>query len=294
MTEAERITRALNGRWYGYYGVAYCPAHDNKRTPALSIANSKTGRLMAYCHAGCTFLSILNAMNGLFSVGANPSLPSSGKLNFTYNHALHLAAAMKREGQALRIWDEAQPILSTIAETYLRSRGITCELPKTLRFHPECWHGPSAKPLPAMVAMVEGGERAAVHRTYLQPDGSGKSFIKPDKMMLGATCGAAVRLSDGPAKLVLAEGIETALSLSCGLLRRPATVWAALSCSGMRNLRLPEQPGRLTIAADGDEPGSAAAKTLAKRAKGLGWQVSLMPAPNGRDWNDVLIDNGLR
>jgi len=42
------------------------------------------------------------------------------------------------------------------------------------------------------------------------------------------------------------------------------------------------------IALDGDEPGRDAARALAERAYGLGWQVSLMPAPNGCDWNDVL------
>ena len=66
------------------------------------------------------------------------------------------------------------------------------------------------------------------------------------------------------------------------------TVWAAMSTAGLRGLHLPPQPGRLTIAADGDNPGRAAAQSLAERAHAMGWQVSLLPAPNGRDWNDVL------
>lgn len=106
--------------------------------------------------------------------------------------------------------------------------------------------------------------------------------------MLGATAGGAARLADGPGWLVVAEGIETALSLSCGLLGAPATVWAALSTSGIRGLRLPPQPGRLTIAPDGDEAGRKAAHALAMRAHAVGWQVSLSPAPDGCDWNDVL------
>lgn len=66
------------------------------------------------------------------------------------------------------------------------------------------------------------------------------------------------------------------------------TVWAALSTSGIRGLRLPLRPGRLTIAPDGDEPGRATAHALAERAHATGWQVSLLPAPADRDWNDVL------
>jgi hypothetical protein len=91
-----------------------------------------------------------------------------------------------------------------------------------------------------------------------------------------------------PGPLVVAEGVETALSLACGLLCVPAAIWAALSTSGIRGLHLPPQPGRLTIAPDGDEPGRAAAHALAERAHALGWAVSLLTAPEGRDWNDIL------
>ena len=87
---------------------------------------------------------------------------------------------------------------------------------------------------------------------------------------------------------MVAEGIETALSLASGLLRGPATVWAALSTSGLRGLILPSTQARLTIAPDGDEPGRNAASALAERAQALGWAVSLLAAPDGRDWNDVL------
>lgn len=143
-----------------------------------------------------------------------------------------------------------------------------------------------------MVALVEGGDGFAVHRTYLLPDGSGKARVDPAKAMLGAVSGGAVRLVEGHPDLVVAEGIETALSLTSGLLKRPANVWAALSTSGMRGLALPCAPGRLTIATDGDAAGQAAAHALAARADGLGWQVSLLVAPDGLDWNDVLRGPG--
>jgi hypothetical protein len=91
---------------------------------------------------------------------------------------------------------------------------------------------------------------------------------------------------------LVAEGVETALSLASGLLRAPATVWATLSASGMAGLRLPERPGQLTVATDGDEAGRAAGYALAERATALGWTVALLPAPSGRDWNDVLAKKG--
>jgi DNA primase len=56
----------------------------------------------------------------------------------------------------------------------------------------------------------------------------------------------------------------------------------------MAGLSLPDVPGDLIVAPDGDEAGRKAAHALALRAHALGWQVSLSPAPDGFDWNDVL------
>jgi DNA primase len=56
----------------------------------------------------------------------------------------------------------------------------------------------------------------------------------------------------------------------------------------MAGLELPRDPHDLIIATDGDEPGATAGNQLAQRAQALGWNVSLMPAPDGQDWNDVL------
>jgi len=143
-----------------------------------------------------------------------------------------------------------------------------------------------------MIAAVQGNKLAAVHRTYLRSDGSGKADVDTPKMMLGATAGAAVRVTEAHEQLVVCEGIETGLSLSSGLLGAPTAVWAALSASGMRGLSLPPQAGQLTIASDGDAAGREAASALAARADALGWRVTLLPAPEGLDWNDVLMTKG--
>ena len=111
--------------------------------------------------------------------------------------------------------------------------------------------------------------------------------------MLGSAHGGAVRLTEAHGPLVVAEGIETALSLSCGLLDKSASVCAALSTAGVQGLRLPINPSELIIASDGDVAGREAAHALAVRADGLGWKVSLLPAPDGQDWNDVLNEKGV-
>lgn len=286
------IVKALRGRPWRNGGLCFCPAHANTRTPALSVTDGIDGRLLLHCHAGCDFASIMDALRGLGLVEGTGtySLPSPAELAMI--REVERQEAEKRERQALSLWREAQPIAGTIAETYLRGRGITCDLPDTLRFHPASWHA-TAQRLPTMLALIKGLPRLAVHRTYLRQDGSGKADVEPAKAMLGAALGGAVRLTDAQGPLVVAEGIETALSLASGLLGRPATIWAALSASGIAGLRVPESnPHRLIIASDGDKAGHEAANKLAERAAALGWTVFMLPAPEGRDWNDILIMKG--
>jgi hypothetical protein len=287
MTDARTLTQSLGGHWYSCYGTAPCPVcqpEGHKGQNALTLAYGNGGRLVLDCKkSACAFLDILAAA-GLRSGEYSP--PDAATI--VQRNAEQRVETEKRAAQARRLWREAQPIAGTIAETYLRARGITCPLPETLRFHPECWHGPTSKRWPAMVGAVQGTGLPAMHRTYLRPDGSGKAALYPDKMMLGATAGGAVRLTNAQGPLVVAEGIETALSLASGLLHAPATVWAALSTSGIRGLHLPPTASRLTIAPDGDKPGREAANALAERAHAQGWQVSLLPAPDCRDWNDIL------
>jgi hypothetical protein len=265
---AREVTLALGGRWHGRYGTAPCPVCQPERRRdqnALTLADGKAG-LLAHCkRAECDFLDILGAAGLRSDEYCAPDLS-----RIAQRHPQAKAQAEKRAMAARRLWADTQPIAGTLAEAYLRGRGISCALPGTL-------------------ALVEGGEGFAVHRTYLRPDGGGKAGLPDgDKMMLGATAGGAARLSGGVSRLVVAEGIESALSLLCGLLAEPATVWAALSTSGMRSLRLPAKPSRLVIAADGDRPGRAAAFALATRAHRHGWRVAMLDPGDGADFNDVL------
>lgn len=290
-TSAQTITKALNGHWHGGYGLCLCPAHANTKSPALSISDGYDGRLLLRCHAGCDFMSILDALKGLGLVEGTGHYTPPSYEDMEANRLKEMDKAKKQEARARECWNTAKPIHGTLAETYLRSRGITSTIGECLRFHGSCWH-PSGQQLPAMVALVEGAEHLAIHRTYLRADGMGKAAIEPAKAMLGSVAGGAGRLSDGADKLIVCEGIETGLSLLSGLVRGSVSVWAALSTSGMKSLSLPAQPALLTVATDGDAAGRQAGHALAERAAALGWQVSMLPAPDGRDWNDILTMKG--
>lgn len=287
MTDAQTLTLALGGRWHGRYGACACPVCQPERVKgqnALTLADGRGG-LLAHCKkTGCAFADIAAAVGLRSGDYAHPD-PAI----LAWREAERRAEVMKRAAQAERLWREAQPIAGTPAATYLQGRGITCPLPPVLRFHGAAWHGPTARHWPALVGLVEGGDGFAVHRTYLRSDGKGKAGLDGgDKLMLGATSGGAVRLTEGPMRLVAGEGIESTLSLACGLLDGPATLWAALSTSGLRKLRLPVRPGRLTVASDGDMPGREAAHALAEQAHALGWAVGRLDPGDGADFNDIL------
>lgn len=292
MMDAQTLTLAFGGRWHGRYGTCACPVCQPDKRPgqdALTLADGSKG-LLAHCkRSGCDFRSIVGSL-GLPPGSITPPDPAL----IAQREAERQAEAAKRERQARALWAEAQPIAGTPAQAYLHGRGIDYELPAVLRFHPEAWHGVTARRLPALVALVRGADGFAVHRTYLRADGSGKAQVDPAKAMLGTVAGGAVRLSEGAGRLVVAEGIESALSLACGLLDGPAAIWAALSTSGLRGLRLPDRPGRLTIACDGDTAGRGAAQSLAERAHGLGWQVGILDPGDGADFNDILTGKAVQ
>ncbi|UNF46210.1 toprim domain-containing protein [Bartonella krasnovii] len=286
---ARGITNALRGVWYGRYGSARCPAHDDQ-LPSLSLSNGHDGRLLLTCYAGCSFREIIQALRRIGLLGKQAFIDKAydHRLSFSKQFSADLKRAKQKAEKAKAIWQQSQPIKNTLAETYLRMRGITCDLFPYLRFHDNCPH-PLGMTLPALVALVKGAGSFAIHRTFLQANGC-KTDHKPAKAMLGSVMGGAVHLSqDNPKHLVICEGIETGLSLLSGLLSEPVNLWASLSTSGMMRVNLPPIKGRLTIAMDGDDAGRKAGFSLAKRAYRQGFEVFMMQAPKGMDFNNVLL-----
>lgn len=287
MSEAKKLTEVLGGKWHANYGTAPCPvcqAERRKDQTALTLSDGRN-RLLANCKkSNCGFVEILEAAGvALKRCGYNAV---SGSVQKQVPRS-----ELEKSLAAKNLWTRSIPVTGTPAETYLRdSRKISAQLPDTLRFCPNAWHGPSRQCLPAMVARIDRSPRFAVIRTYLAPDGSGKVAFPggQQKMMLGPSAGGHVLLRSGSGLLVVAEGIETGLSLASSLVERDATIWATLTAANMKAVRLPETPGRLTIATDGDAAGRAAGHKLSSRAIGLGWAVEMKPAPDGMDWNDVL------
>lgn len=191
-----------------------------------------------------------------------------------------------------------QPIKNTLAETYLKSRGLICPETADLLFHPDLVHWDTKTGYPAMIAIVRDAEckQLGLHRTYLKIDGSGKAEIPKPKKMLGSIAGGAVRLAPigENGVLGLTEGIETALAVMTA--RPDLPVWAALSASSLEKLRLPLEAKRIVILADHDVSGTGqrAAETLARRLIAEGRECAIaVPETQGEDFNDLMVRAGV-
>ena len=198
---------------------------------------------------------------------------------------------------ARRLFAMSQPIARTLAERYLRDRGITAlHDGGSLRFHPRCYYrlddGSPTETWPAMIARVTDldGRITGAHRTWLDPDGFdlirlGKAPIDTPRRAMGDLLGNAVRFGVAGEVLAAGEGIETMLSLRSALPTLPMA--AALSANHLAAMLLPLTLRRLYIARGDDAAGEAAATALTERAEAAGIEA-LRLSPRLADFNEDL------
>jgi len=193
---------------------------------------------------------------------------------------------------ARRLFAMAQPLPGTLAEMYLRKRGIAA-LHETanLRFHPRCYYRPDdrnpTETWPALVAAVTDldGYITGAHRTWLAHDGSGKAPIATPRRAMGDLLRHAVRFGMAQDVLAGGEGIETVLSLRCVLPIMPMA--AALSAAHLAALLFPPTLRRLYVVHDNDPAGDSARDRLIERAASAG--IEAIPlSPVLGDVNDDL------
>ena len=262
--------------------------HFNTVAPSGGGVAEDDGNVLAHCHAGCNQAAVIEVprSRGLRNnCGPHPRPGDRFRPNPVTRDE---SAIANRIRFAINIWRASEPAMGTPVEAYLHSRGLTLRPPGTLRFHGSLKH-PSGGVWPAMVALVTRGTDdapLAIHRTFLAHDGVGKAPVAPSKMMLGPCRGGAVRLGDPGDALMVGEGIETCLAAMQATGR---AAWAALSTSGSRTLDLPEGIRTVTVLADGDDPGEAAAFECARRWKRERRRVSIARPPQGLDFNDLLM-----
>lgn len=198
----------------------------------------------------------------------------------------------------------------------------------SLGFYDDLIERDSGQFFPCFLGAIQDarGQVTGIERTWLARDGSAKAPIGKAKKMAGEAWGGCTRLARAAPEIALAEGRETALSVmqATGL-----PTWAHLSlgnlCGGGveprharyhatrldqrgKRVRLPShvpdmaRPGivlppevrSVVLFTDGDNKDPETAAMLVARGVArfrlLGLAVRVVPAPAGKDWNDVIRD----
>jgi hypothetical protein len=276
------IVQALGGRWHGHSGMARCPAHEDG-TPSLHVTETRDGVVLVKCFGGCEQGAVLDALRARdLWPGREETAPRAPRQTPRPGPSEDEIARAKL---ARRVWQEAEPIDGTPAESYLRWRGIRLDMPPTLRFAPYLRH-PLGRDLPALVCAVQdpAGRVTAVQRIYLQEDGRGKADIEPAKCSLGPLYVGAVRLGRPGRVMGLCEGPETGLS---AMQRFRLPVWCALGATRLPSVWLPDECRHVIVFADPGKAGQEAAERVADLHRGWGRTVDI-ETPEEGDWNDVV------
>lgn len=292
------IAAKLNGKRTSNGFMCCCPVHKDKKQ-SLGIKLSDSGKLLLHCFAGCEFKDIIKAIEQVMG----------GKLIVIPDKRFKPTTSNWNTGKINEVWrgtvavSKGDPVHRYLTDT--RKLPLAA-IPYDLRFHPELEYRQYDEnqvsryigSFPAMVAAVRSleGKIVTLHRTYLTEDGEKLSTKRPEldcrKLMpaaSGATIlGGSIRLSQANNKLVLAEGIETALAASY-LSGFPA--WAAWSATGLERVEVPPAVSEVYICVDNDRAGKKAARLLGERLVRNGKKVIHCKPPintEGADWATIL------
>lgn len=175
---------------------------------------------------------------------------------------------------------------------YLGRRGL--RVPPGLRAHRTLpyYDPPAIAHYTAMLGPVQtkNGRLVGLHRTYLKS--TDKALVDSPRKLTRSTRGTkgwAIRLWPARDRVVIAEGIETAIACE-DLWKCPA--WSVVSAQGLIAFDPPEGIKRIIVAGDNDAnfTGQAAAYEAARRLKAKGYGVEVRIPDEPGDFNDVLLE----
>lgn len=280
---AREATKRLGGSWLGGYGLARCPAHEDTR-PSLSVTPGDRAVLYK-CFAGCTQDAVMAALRSC-------DMPHAGA-ELTRHTSPPSPDLEQRRRLALDIWDRALPVRGTLAETYLRRRGIENFGPA--RFDPASVTVEVDRDdhrhrltLPALVLPLYNNDGfRAVQRIFLSPEG-GKADLDSPKKILGRRDGATIRIGERSGTVVnLAEGFEDALSAMA--LKGLSSCWAVCGVENYRHIDLPDDCRRVKIYSQRGKAARKAIEAAMPHLTANRRMVEVILPPRGGDWNDALV-----
>ena len=277
--------------------VALNPTRDDKTLGSFRV-NLINGKWIDYATSdkGGDIVSLCAYLNRTSQYKAAQYLLG----NCTYSNNKNLSVSLPKVQKITKVnineyikklWNESLNPKNSVVENYLKNRGLLLdEIPQAIRYCPSLYHKPTDKYFPVMLSAISKygtDEIIALHRTYLKADGSDKADILPNKMMFGQVKGGAVNIASAGSVLIVAEGIETALSI---YVSTKIPTWACLSASNLTTIDIPPVniTPKIIIAADNDRAGIRAANKLAIRLLDNGYKVNIAIPAKNQDFNDLL------
>ena len=225
--------------------------------------------------------------------------------------------AKRRSEIIKRVYSESMPINGTLAETYLKNRGIKSftpdsylsEVGNNLRFHPSLAYREDDKSpwqrFPALLAIVRDkhGKPLTLHRTFLSRDGKSKAPISRPKMLLAPPrdmrggyimLDKPTSLPEGGHFLAITEGLENGLSVREGA---GCPTWVGISDRLMEMINLPSSVRVCALYSDKEPSGAGqrAAANFIEKNKSV--DVMNFPPRSKKskvDWNDIYMTEGHR
>jgi hypothetical protein len=224
-------------------------------------------------------------------LGEAPVIPNDGTSADAPAVASNCQAAAGR-----RLFSYGKPIKNTLAEAYLRGRGIA-RFGSALAFHTNVYlraEDGTRLEIPALLAAItdNAGTVTGCSRVFLNAQTSGLADIEAPKRVLGRLHGNAIRFGNGNdcTDLLVGEGLENTLSVGTALPR--ADLASCLTANHLAAFTFPSSIKRLWIAHDNDEAGARAALKLADRADADGIEPVIL-TPERDDFNLDLTTDGV-
>lgn len=292
------IGRRTKLRRSGRELVGLCVFHQ-ERSPSLHV-NDATGLYHCFgCGAAGDAIRFVMDTEGLRFMDAlrwlgSANLPPVDPEQRARAVAEDAAARAEAIAEAAAVWERSASAHGTPAEVYARSRGITMDLPPTIRFaRTYAWRnrdtGEVGPDLPAMIgAVVNGnGDLTGLQRIFLADGGIRKATMKRPKLTLGRVLGSALRLGPVAPEIIVCEGPEDGLTLAQEL--PDASVWVTLGTSMMPAVQYPPEVRSIVLAGDNNAAGRAAVERSALALNDAGYGVRVMyPETGFADFNDML------
>jgi putative DNA primase/helicase len=196
--------------------------------------------------------------------------------------------------RAQAIWNESRDPRRTPAEDYLRSRALNLAddvAGAVLRFHPACpWRNENTGRTDRVLCLIaafrsiDDDTITGIHRIRVdQPT----RWPKTDRRMLGLVHRAAIKLAPVGDELLIAEGLETAMSPRQADITTPC--WALGSVGAISFFPIIPGIKKLKIAA---EPGNASERAIRicrQRWRREGHRVITVRSASGGDLNDAIM-----